>query len=135
MDFTINNRVTDLRKSLNLSQTAFGERLGVSRDVIKNIDNNLVAPKPLLLQQICKEYNVNREWLETGEGEMFKPVDLDVELAGYFGSVLADEQGSFRKDFLTALSKLPPEGWDLLEQFVDNLIEAKQSRKKEEDGE
>jgi transcriptional regulator with XRE-family HTH domain len=133
MAYEANTRITLLRKELNLSQTAFGERLGLSRGVIKNIDEHNAPVKPLLLQQICKEYNVNREWLETGEGEMFNPVDLDVELAGYFGSVLADEQGSFRKDFLTALSKLPPEGWELLEEFIENLIRARQ--KNEEDGE
>lgn len=129
----VNTRISLLRKELNLSQTAFGERIGVGLGVIRNIEYNITEPKPLLLQQICKEFNVNREWLETGEGEMFNPVDLDVELAGYFGSVLADEQGSFRKDFLTALSKLPPEGWELLEEFIENLIRARQ--KNEEDGE
>jgi transcriptional regulator with XRE-family HTH domain len=129
----VNTRISLLRKELNLSQTAFGERIGVGLGVIRNIEYNITEPKPLLLQQICKEFNVNREWLENGEGEMFNPVDLDVELAGYFGSVLADEQGSFRKDFLTALSKLPPEGWELLEEFIENLIRARQ--KNEEDGE
>lgn len=133
MQNNINDRIIQLRKHLCLTQDAFGERIGASRSVIKNIEYNVTDPKPLLLQQICKEYNVNREWLETGEGEMFNPVDLDVELAGYFGSVLADEQGSFRKDFLTALSKLPPEGWELLEEFIENLIRARQ--KNEEDGE
>lgn len=133
MAYEVNARITQLRKDLDLSQTAFGERVGVSRGVVNNLERNLTTPSPLLLQQICKEYNVNREWLETGEGEMFNPVDLDVELAGYFGSVLADEQGSFRKDFLTALSKLPPEGWELLEEFIENLIRARQ--KNEEDGE
>ena len=71
----INERVTELRKALKLSQSAFGEAIGVSRDVIKNIDNKLVAPKPLLLQQICKVYNVDPYWLETGDGEMFLEKD------------------------------------------------------------
>ncbi len=133
MAFEVNSRILLVRKNLGLSQTAFGERIGVNRGVINNLDRTLTTPSPLLLQQICKEFNVNRAWLETGEGEMFNPVDFDAELAAYFGTVLSDEAASFQKDFLTALSKLPPEGWELLEQFVDNLIRARQQNK-EEDG-
>lgn len=65
------NRIKSVRKALKLSQREFGERLGVSRDVISNIEYARVQPKELLLQHICRQYNVNRHWLDTGEGEMF----------------------------------------------------------------
>lgn len=60
-----------VRKALNLSQREFGERLGVSRDVISNIEYGRVQPKELFLQHICQLYKVNRDWLDTGEGYMF----------------------------------------------------------------
>ena len=63
MDWNANERITLLRKELKLSQTEFGERIGVSRGVIKNIDDKNVIVKPCLIQQICKEYNVNRTWI------------------------------------------------------------------------
>lgn len=65
------NRIKAIRKALNLSQREFGERLGVSRDVISNIEYGRVQPKELFLKHICQLYNINRKWLETGEGEMF----------------------------------------------------------------
>ena len=68
-------RVKELRKNhLKLSQTAFGERLGVSRDVIKNIELNALAKpeqKLSLLKLICKEFGVNEEWLLNGTGLIF----------------------------------------------------------------
>lgn len=68
-------RVKELRKNhLRLSQSAFGERLGVSRDVIKNIELNALAKpeqKLSLLKLICKEFGVNEEWLLNGTGSMF----------------------------------------------------------------
>ena len=67
----LSNRVKAIRESLKLSQREFGEKLGVSRDVISNIEYNRVSPKELLLRHICELYNVNQHWLETGEGEMF----------------------------------------------------------------
>ena len=69
--FSLSNRVKAIREALKLSQREFGEKLGVSRDVISNIEYNRVLPKELLLRHICELYNVNQHWLETGEGEMF----------------------------------------------------------------
>lgn len=65
------NRIRRVREALNLSQREFGEKLGVSRDVISNIEYGRVQPKKLLLQHMCQLYRVNARWLETGEGEMF----------------------------------------------------------------
>lgn len=64
-------RIKVLRKKLGLSQTEFGERIGVTIGVIRNIERELVPPKDLLLKQICKEYHVDYIWLTTGKGEMF----------------------------------------------------------------
>ena len=68
----MSNRVKMVREALNLSQREFGEKLGVSRDVISNIEYGRVQPKELLLQHICQLYRVNPHWLETGDGEMFE---------------------------------------------------------------
>lgn len=67
----MSNRIKVVRETLKLSQREFGEKLGVSRDVISNIEYNRVPPKDLLLRHICQLYKVNWHWLETGEGEMF----------------------------------------------------------------
>lgn len=68
-------RIKELRKNhLHLSQTEFGERLGVSRSVIKNIELNALARpehKLSLLKLICSEFNVNEEWLLNGTEPMF----------------------------------------------------------------
>ncbi len=69
--FPLSNRIKAVREALKLSQREFGEKLGVSRDVISNIEYNRVSPKELLIRHICELYNVNSHWLETGEGEMF----------------------------------------------------------------
>lgn len=66
-------RIKAIRESLRLSQREFGERLGVSRDVISNLEYGRVAPKELFLKHICDVYDVNEHWLISGEGEMFHP--------------------------------------------------------------
>ena len=135
MSYEINIRIKELRKNtLKLSQAAFGERIGVSRSVIQNLDDNIVdvSTKPLLIQQICKEYNVNRAWLETGEGNMFNDLSRDAEIAEYIGSVLADEEDSFQKRLISALSKMAVEEWEALEKLVTRLAENEENKKESE---
>ncbi len=67
----MSNRIKAVREVLKLSQREFGEKLGVSRDVISNLESERVQLKELLFQHICEVYNVNSHWLKTGEGEMF----------------------------------------------------------------
>ncbi len=82
---TIPERIKILRKELKLSQPAFGERLGVKRDVIANIELERVPVKEIMIKHICRTFDVNPLWLEKGEGEMFLDVpdvildDLAVE--------------------------------------------------------
>ena len=72
-------RIKELRKNyLKLSQAAFGERLGVNRDVINNIENNRLAKpeqKLSLIKLMCKEFSVNEEWLLNGTEPMIKEPD------------------------------------------------------------
>lgn len=68
----ISERLRKLRKELNLSQSAFGQSLGVGRDVIGNIEYGRVEIKEHIIKLICSEFNVNEEWLRTGDGDMFK---------------------------------------------------------------
>ena len=133
MSLAINERITSIRKELKLSQSAFGERVGVSRDVIKNIDNNIVdaETKPLLIQQICKEYNVNRVWLETGEGEMFADIERDAEIAMRVGEILAEDDDSFKKQLIGALVALDDDEWELLRRMAEKLLNGKNKKESE----
>lgn len=75
----IYERIRILRKdNLHMSMAAFGKRLGVSLDVISNIEHNRLArpeQKMSLLKLICKEFSVNEEWLINGTGSMFVEPD------------------------------------------------------------
>ena len=70
----MNTRIKEVRNALKLSRDEFGEKLGVSRDVIANIElDRLANPKQKepLIRLICEKFNINYEWLTTGQGEMY----------------------------------------------------------------
>jgi transcriptional regulator with XRE-family HTH domain len=74
----VNDRIKEIRKSLNLSQEEFGKRLGVSRGVVVNMELNRAEIKPLFIEHLCSVFSVNKEWLFSGRGEMFVETDKSV---------------------------------------------------------
>jgi len=68
-------RIRELRKNhLNMSMEVFGQKLGVSRDMIANIElNRLARPdqKMSLYKLICSTFNVREEWLLDGVEPMY----------------------------------------------------------------
>lgn len=124
MELNIGERIEILRKDLSMSRRVFGERLGVSESVIVNIEyDRLKRPdqKETLYKLICKEFNVNEEWLRTGEGEMFVPLTKN-QLITEFAADLVMEDNTFKKRLFEALAKLNESEWEVLEKLADSLI-------------
>ena len=69
---TQGERIRFLRKNLGLTQTQFGEKVSLKQAVIGQIENDQRSATPRFIRDVCREYNVNEEWLTTGSGEMFR---------------------------------------------------------------
>ena len=64
----MNERLRKLRKALNMSQTAFGKRVGLKQSTITGYETGNRIPLDSVILLICKEFNVNEEWLRSGKG-------------------------------------------------------------------
>ena len=102
----MHRRIKILRESLGLTQREFGEKLGVSRDVISNLEYNRVQPKKLLIKHICELYNVNENWILTGNGEMFLDSNKPNKKLDEAISILRDLQPDFQDYALEQIKKL-----------------------------
>lgn len=131
----INERLLHLRKGLKMSQSAFGESVGVSRDVINNLERaaNPTDPKPQFLDLVCRVHNVNRAWLETGEGEMFAEMSRAEKIGRFVSDVLADKPESFRHWLVGVLIDLDDDGWQLLEDAAKLFAGYSEQKKKEDE--
>lgn len=99
---TINERMILLRKACRKNQNDFAEVLGLSRTALAEIEagRNKVLDRHLTMLSNWKEYNINIEWLRTGQGEMFLETETGLleKLRSDFG--LNEMQFSFVSEFL-----------------------------------
>lgn len=118
----INERIKAVRTSVvpKLSQTAFGEKLGVSKDVIANLELGRVEPSPSVINLICMTFDIEPLWLKDGIGEMKKAPADDDELVD---RVMAGEN-EFAKSVMKAFAKLGDEEWEKLRDLVEALKKA-----------
>ena len=129
MQTTIGERLKEVRtKYLNLSQEEFGNTLGIGRGAIYNIEKGLVEPKESFMQLLCSTYNINREWLETGEGDMFLPMTEDEELAKMFGELFTPDTDPRIKKAVKAtiemLKRLPEDAIPIIGDYAEQIADA-----------
>ena len=121
----MNTRIETLRKNQCLSRASFGARIGVSGDVINNLERGRVEAKEHIILLICKEFNVNEEWLRTGEGEMYIPIERESEIAKLTIKLLSEESDSFKNRLVSALCRLSEDEWELLEKMFREVVDTK----------
>ena len=124
-------RVKELRKALGLSGEKFGEKIGVTRSAISDIERGRNGLSDSNILAICREFNVNEEWLRTGMGEMFKDMSLDEEIISFIGEIQWDTSNTFKKRFISAISKLNEEEWNVLEKIIVDMASNMEENKKD----
>ncbi|WP_195970368.1 helix-turn-helix domain-containing protein [Clostridium thermobutyricum] len=110
-----------IRKKEHLSQTEFGKILGVSRDVIGNIEYGRVEPKTLLINHLCDVFNVNKNWLLTGIGEMYLIPEEDKELSKIMLNLSKRNPDLYI--LVSKIEKLDNDYLDIINSLVEKLLE------------
>lgn len=63
-------RIGMILEKNNCKKVVFAERLKIDQSYVSQLVSGKRSPSERLIESICREFNVNRTWLETGEGEM-----------------------------------------------------------------
>ena len=116
------DRIKILRKALGLNQTEFGNRLGMSRWAIVNIELDRAPIKPLLIDLICSTFGANKEWLGNGTGPMLAERSRDDQIMDFVSSAMAGESDNFKRRLLSVLARLDEDHWELLERYLRELV-------------
>ncbi|MFP3040800.1 helix-turn-helix transcriptional regulator [Treponema primitia] len=109
MGDSINQRVKQIRKALELSQRNFSSILALSNGYIGGVESGIRRVNGRLIKLIVSEFGVNETWLTLGKGEMFtqNPDEKFTKLVGLF-------------------KELPPKYQDVVYQMIDVLLKVKE---------
>ena len=110
----MNERIKNLRKAFDLSQSAFGDRLGVKQNTVATWEAGTRTPSDALITSICREFGVDEVWLRHGEGEMFRPRSRKDAISAYMGQLLGNQRSEFEEDIIEFMANTRPEFWDML---------------------
>lgn len=107
----MHERIKYLRKTLDLTQQEFSDRIGVKRGAVANYEVGRNDPTDSVVALICREFGVSEQWLRTGTGEMFPPRTRAQEIADFAADLLAEEPESTRSVVISYLMRWDADDW------------------------
>jgi len=80
MAISVSVRMKTIRKTLGLSQRAFCKGIFLSHSFYAQIESGTRKANERIYELISNKYNINKDWLLTGKGEMFSGPTPNIEL-------------------------------------------------------
>ena len=118
------DRIKKIRKELDLTQQDFADRIGIARGNVGAYEVGKNAPSDAVIALICREFNVNEEWLRTGQGEPFIQKTKNQIITDFAGDLI-NEPESFKTRLIEGLAKLDPSDWEDIERIILKITNEK----------
>lgn len=127
MSDEIGTRVKKVRLRKGISQEQFGEIIGIKKAAVSKIENGENSLSKGNLLAICRQFNVNKEWLINGNGEMFTPKSKEDEIRNFFENAISSNSdiAKIQRKFISTLVSLDEEEWIVLDRFMKHYIYSK----------
>ena len=117
----MNERISAIIEASGIKKTVFANRLNVSQAFVSQLCSGVKQPSDRTIADICREFDVNETWPRTGEGEMFIQRTRNQQITDFLGDLIKEEDGTFKKRLIEAMSKLDKKDWEDLERLVNKL--------------
>lgn len=120
----INVRFKQLRKECKKTQDEWAQIFGLSRSGISEIESGRrnVTKQHLIALKNWSEKPINTDWLQTGEGDMFVSLTSNEKIADFMTDLLKEQEPSFKKRLVEALSTLDVSDWEDLERITYKIL-------------
>lgn len=119
---TQGERVREVRKSLGLTLEKFGEKIGMKKNSVSQIENGKNNVTDANVKAICREFNISEEWLRTGSGEMRIPVEDEAAAAVSDLVEKSNPLYDIIKGIMIAYQKLDGPSREVIDQFILDAI-------------
>ena len=127
---TQGERVREVRKNLGLTLEKFGDKIGMKKNSVSQIENGKNNVTDANIKAICREFNVDYIWLTTGEGEMF--VDSDDDFLEKIDRIMAGENDA-RKSMVKILVDASDDDIQTFDRLVNQYISLRNGGEIEKD--
>lgn len=117
---TQGERIREVRKALGLTLEKFGEKIGMKKNSVSQLENGKNSVTEQVIKAICREYNVDYMWLTTGDGEMF--IDTDDDFMERIDRIMAGEDDA-RKNLFKFMLELSDDDIKALNNLMQKAIE------------
>ena len=125
---TQGERIREVRKALGLTLEKFGEKIGMKKNSVSQLENGKNSVTEQVVKAICREYNVDYMWLTTGEGEMF--IDTDDDFIERIDRIMAGEDEA-RKNLFKFMLELSDDDIAALDRLMKKAIKFTQDKEKD----
>ena len=115
----MHERIKELRKHLGLTQAEFGDKISMRQTGVAWLESGERKITDRVITTICAVFGVDEIWLRTGEGEMFRKLSRDEQIADFVGKALTDDSGDFRSQLISILAVLDDVGWQKLKAAAE----------------
>lgn len=121
---TVNTRIKEIRIANNLTMEKFGERIGVTKSTISNIENGNRNATEHMIKSICREFDYREKWLRDGIEPKQPPKLEEDELSEYIEDLLSTENPAYTliKSILKTYCKLDDKSKQVINETIDGLI-------------
>lgn len=123
----MNTRLKELRKKLKMTQKEFGEKIGLTNAAISDIEKGKTSLTERNQNLICEKFNVNKEWIEKGTGDMFRPELPEDEFSRILSEIEESDDKYVRK-FLEIYCQLDDVGKKIISDLIQTLYENQKNR-------
>ena len=121
----MNERIKEIREYYSLSQKEFGERIELKQNSVAVVERGKRNLSERSINLICKEFSINKTWLLTGEGDMFKGLTPSEEIESFLSTLAITGDENFKKRLILYLAQIKDSDWEKLEQVLDTLLAEK----------
>ena len=120
---TIGSRIMYVLENKSVKKIRFAEALNVSPAFVTEMCAGRKFPSDRTIADICRVYNVNEDWLRTGEGEPFAQLSREDSIAAYVGKITGGHITDIEECIIKFMAETPVEEWESLAKTLRRFAE------------
>jgi len=118
-------RIKQIRKNAKETQQAFADKLHVSKSTIEGYEYGRLNITDRIINDICREYDIEESWLRTGKGKMYRDISEKEEILKKVNAYLDLPNDSTKKKIAASLDLLSEDELDIVLGVINTMLEKK----------